>query len=149
MLINKIKENLNGMSIYQLAEKMQMSYPACYKLVNRETLDASTFGSVVKVANILDLDLNEVYEMKKFRIMEATTLIKSKDDARQNLAIEEDADQVAIAEFDTLEDAKKEFEKYKTSDFRKASRGYYFVEWYLSDDNEDADEYEIIDVSEL
>lgn len=63
MLLNNIKKELENkkMSIYQLAEQMNMTYAACYKLVNRDYLDTSTLGSVVKVANILDLSLMDLF----------------------------------------------------------------------------------------
>lgn len=61
MLLNKIKEKLNGKSIKKLGEEVGLSYPAIHNICNITDLSTIQIGNVVAIARELNVEVTELY----------------------------------------------------------------------------------------
>ena len=63
-----------GISIKRLSEDLEMDYSATHKLATRDNLATTQLGTVIKVANYLNVDIKKIYtrkgenEMKKYYV---------------------------------------------------------------------------------
>ncbi len=61
---NNIKELLEtkSVSIYQMAKDLNLSYPSAHSLVNRKDLFETKFGNLLKIADYLDVSIEDLYK---------------------------------------------------------------------------------------
>lgn len=66
---NNIKTILEekGLSILKLSQAMDKHYSTTHKLVNRETLDTTSLGTLDMVAKTLSVEIKDLYEEKEGR----------------------------------------------------------------------------------
>lgn len=62
---NKIKEILEdkNISILELSKKIDSAYRNLYELVNGDYLDSKTFGKIADIADYLDVEIEDLYEV--------------------------------------------------------------------------------------
>lgn len=51
-----------GISIRELAMAINMDYAGMHRLVNRESLDTTKLGTLVKIAEYLNVDIQDLYK---------------------------------------------------------------------------------------
>lgn len=61
---NNIQEILDkkGISILKLSQEMGKSYGPIHELVNRDSLDNTTVSTLVRVAEILGVEIEDLYQ---------------------------------------------------------------------------------------
>ena len=64
---NNIEDILNkkNISIKKLGEDLNITYKGIHNLVKREYLDSTIFGTLLKVADYLDVDIKELYTIER------------------------------------------------------------------------------------
>ena len=64
--MNNIKEILKdkGLSVLKLSEKTGLTYSNTHSLVNRPNLESTPLGTLMKVSEVLDVDIEELYKDK-------------------------------------------------------------------------------------
>lgn len=113
MLRNLIKEVLSneGMSINQLSQKLGMTYANTHALVNREDLSDTKLGNLVDVARILDVEVNDLFEVvladpydfREVKVLdEAISLVEKKSNTRS-------VSEKTYEEFNRLKDEIEEY----------------------------------------
>lgn len=62
--MNNIKAILKSknISIRKLSNGLNMCYSATYKMVNKESLNTTQFGTVIRVAEFLGVSIEELYK---------------------------------------------------------------------------------------
>ena len=63
-MANNIKHILKekGMSIYKLSQEIGLTYPNAHALVNRKSLDTTSLDTIIKVAEALDVEIEQLYK---------------------------------------------------------------------------------------
>ena len=64
MINNNIKNILSGrnISIRKLSRDLEMSYSNAYNLVNRKNLYDTKLGTLIEIAQYLNVDINKLYK---------------------------------------------------------------------------------------
>lgn len=109
-LINEVLSN-EGMSINQLSQKLGMTYANTHALVNREDLSDTKLGNLVDVARILDVEVNDLFEVvladpydfREVKVLdEAISLVEKKSNTRS-------VSEKTYEEFNRLKDEIEEY----------------------------------------
>lgn len=109
-LINEVLSN-EGMSINQLSQKLGMTYANTHALVNREDLSDTKLGNLVDVARILDVEVNDLFEViladpydfTEVKVLdEAISLVEKKSNTRS-------VSEKTYEEFNRLKDEIEEY----------------------------------------
>lgn len=109
-LINEVLSN-EGMSINQLSQKLGMTYANTHALVNREDLSDTKLGNLVDVARILDVEVNDLFEVvlidpydfREVKILdEAISLVEKNSNTRS-------VSEKTYEEFNRLKDEVEEY----------------------------------------
>ena len=63
-MVNNILSILskNNISILKMSDDLKMNYATAHALVNRKDLSSTKLGTLVNVAEYLDVDIKELYE---------------------------------------------------------------------------------------
>lgn len=76
MLKNRIKENLGNLSINKLSQEIGLTYANTHSIVNAECLDNYKLSTLQKIAEILEVEITDLYLSIRFVI--SVNLLDSK-----------------------------------------------------------------------
>lgn len=68
MLKNRIKENLGNLSINKLSQEIGLTYANTHSIVNAECLDNYKLSTLQKIAEVLELEITDLYLSIRFVI---------------------------------------------------------------------------------
>lgn len=61
--LKKIME-IKNINLSELSRQTGMAYSTIYNIVNKDYLDDIRFGSLVKITDVLNIKINEIYSKK-------------------------------------------------------------------------------------
>lgn len=68
MLKNRIKENLGNLSINKLSQEIGLTYANTHSIVNAECLDNYKISTLQKIAEVLEVEITDLYISVRFVI---------------------------------------------------------------------------------